>query len=288
MIKVSDDVYANLTADEVAALPTVFRDDLFRDRVVLVSGGAGGIGFATSVLFGRLGATIVSCGRDPEKMARFEKDLSRLDIACFTHPMTIRDPDQVADLMTAVWERYGKLDVLVNNAGGQFAAPALDITPKGWNAVIDTNLTGSWYMMQAAARQWRDHDQPGCIINMVAVPGMCSAGVPHTVAARAGEIHLSKSLSVEWAPHRIRVNCVAIGIVASPGLVNYPETAKPSFDHNPMRRAGHVQDIAEACVYLAAPSGNFVNGTVLVVDGGADVWGEYWPLGRPDYFQIDY
>jgi NAD(P)-dependent dehydrogenase (short-subunit alcohol dehydrogenase family) len=282
------DVYAPLTPAEVAALPTVFRDDLFRDRVVLVSGGAGGIGFATSVLFGRLGASIVSCGRDEAKMAWLEEQLGALDIPCLTRAMTIRDADQVADLMAAVWDRFGRLDVLINNAGGQFAAPALEISPKGWNAVVETNLTGSWYMMQAAARQWREHGQPGSIINMVTVQGTCHAGIAHTVAARAGEIELSKALAVEWAPYEIRVNCVAIGIVASPGLANYPETAQPSFDHNPMRRLGGVQDIAQACVYLAAPSGDFVNATVLAVDGGAGAWGEYWPLGRPDYFQVDY
>lgn len=288
MSESTSDVYASLSAEEVAALPTVYRDDLFRDRVVLVSGGAGGIGFATCVLFGRLGATIVSCGRDGAKMARLEDDLGRLEIPCFTRAMTIRDPDQVAELIAAVWQRYGRLDVLINNAGGQFAAPALEISPKGWNAVLDTNLSGSWYMMQAAARQWRDHDQPGSIINMVAVLSTLTSGIPHAVAARAGQIHLGKALSVEWAPYRIRVNSVAIGIVASPGLANYPATAKPSFDHNPMRRLGSVQDIAQACVYLAAPSGDFINGTVLTVDGGADAWGEYWPLGRPDYFRVDY
>ncbi len=282
------DIYAALTPAEVAALPTVFRDDLFQGQVVLVSGGAGGIGFATSVLFGRLGASIVSCGRDEEKMSWLAEQLDALEIPCLTRAMTIRDPDQVADLMTAAWDRFGRLDVLVNNAGGQFAAPALEISPKGWNAVVETNLTGSWYMMQAAARKWCEAGQPGSIINMVTVPGTCHGGIPHTVAARAGEIELSKSLAVEWAPHEIRVNCVAIGIIASPGLANYPETARPSFDHNPMRRLGSVQDIVQACVYLAAPSGDFVNGSILSVDGGAGVWGEYWPLDRPEYFQIDY
>ena len=288
MAKDDDDIYARLTAEDLAALPTVYRDDLFRDQVVLVSGGAGGIGLAASVLFGRLGATIVSCGRDGDRLAAFEAGLGRLGIPCFTMAMTIRDPEQVEELMAETWRRHGRLDVLVNNAGGQFAAPAMEISPKGWNAVIDTNLNGSWYMMQAAARRWRQHGQPGCIINMVTVLGQRSTGIPHTVASRAAEIHLSRALSVEWAPDNIRLNCVAIGVVASPGLVNYPESAKPSFDHNPMRRVGSAQDIAEACVYLAAPSGQFVNGTVLTVDGGADVWGEYWPLGRPDYFQVDY
>ena len=133
--------YSSFSDEELARLPTVFRDGLFTGQVVLISGGAGGIGKATCTLFGRLGAQIVSCGRDAEKQAGLEKYLKGLGISCFTRPMTIRDPEQVSRLMDEVWERFGRLDVLINNAGGQFAAPALDITSKGWNAVIDTNLT---------------------------------------------------------------------------------------------------------------------------------------------------
>ncbi|MBT3534903.1 MAG: SDR family oxidoreductase [Rhodospirillaceae bacterium] len=284
----TDDIYAAPTAKELAALPTVYRDDLFKDQVVLVSGGAGGIGLATSVLFGRLGATIVSCGRDAGKMAAFEAAMASIDVPCFTKAMTIRDADQVGDLLDEVWRRFGRLDVLINNAGGQFAAPAMDITPNGWRTVVDTNLNGSWFMMQAAARLWRDHGKPGCIINMTAVLSMLNSAIPHAMAARAGTIHLAKGLAVEWAPYNIRLNSIAIGVVASPGLTHYPESAKPSFDHNLVRRPGHVQDIAQAAAYLAGPTGEFITGTVLTIDGGADVWGEYWPLGRPDHFQVDY
>lgn len=283
-----DEIYAAPTAAELAVLPTVYRDDLFKDQVVLVSGGTGGIGMATAVLFGRLGATIISCGRDEAKMAVFEEDMASLNIPCFTQSLTIRDADLVGGLMDSVWERFGRLDVLINNAGGQFAAPAMDISPNGWRTVVDTNLTGSWLMMQAAARHWRDKKQSGCIINMVTVLAMCTSGIAHTQAARAGEIHLTRGLCVEWAPYDIRLNSIAIGVVASPGLAHYPKSAKPSFDHNPMRKIGTAQDIAQAAVYLAGPSGEFINGTVLTVDGGADVWGEYWPLGRPEHFRIDY
>ena len=279
--------YSSFSDEELARLPTVFRDGLFSGQVVLISGGAGGIGKATCTLFGRLGATIVSCGRDAEKQAGLEEYLTGLGIACFVKPMTIRDPEQVSRLMDEVWERFGRLNVLISNAGGQFAAPALDITPKGWNAVIDTNLNGTWHMMQQAARRWSANGQPGCIVNIAALTGRASVGIPHTAAARAGAINLSKTLSVEWAPLNIRINCIAVGIVASPGLMNYPETARPSFDHNPMRRMGDVHDIAEACAYLAAPSGKFITGSVLTVAGGAEVWGEYWPLGKPDYFKIE-
>jgi len=284
----NDDIYRTPTAGELAALPTVYRDDLFKDQVVLISGGAGGIGLATAVLFGRLGATVVSCSRDGDKMAAFEVAMTSLDIPCFTQVLTIRDADQVAALMAAVWHRYGRLDVLINNAGGQFAAPAMDISPNGWRTVVDTNLNGSWFMMQAAARHWRDNKQPGCIINMAAVLGICISGISHSLAARAGIIHLTRGLCVEWAPHDIRLNSLAIGVIASPGLTHYPASAQPSFDHNPMRRIGTVQDIAQAAVYLAGPSGQFIYGAVLTIDGGGDVWGEYWPLGRPEQFDVDY
>ncbi len=280
----SEDIVSHET---LAAKPTVFRDGLFAGQVVLVSGGGGGIGRAICYLFGRLGASIAACGRDPATLASLEEGLVKLGVPCLTRPMTIRDPGQVSALMDEVWERFGRLDVLVNNAGGQFAAPALEITPKGWNAVIDTNLTGTWYMMQAAARRWRDRGQPGCVINMVTPVIHARVGIPHTAASRAGQIALSRTLSVEWAPHKVRVNCIALGVFGSPGLEKYPPTARPSFAHNPMRRLGDVHDVAEACVYLAAPTGKFITGTVLTIDGGSENWGEFWPLGRPEYFRVE-
>lgn len=280
--------YAERTPEALAALPTAFREGLCAGQVVLVTGGAGGIGLATSILFGRLGATLVACGRDAEKLAGYEAALGRLGIPCFTRAMTVRDPAQVAALLDNLWERHGRLDVLVNCAGGQFAAPATQITPKGWHAVLETNLTGSWYTMQAAAQRWEAHAQRGgCIVNVTAVVGRAKPGIAHTAAARAGTEALTRTLCVEWAPLGIRVNCVAVGVVASPGLQHYPPTARPSFTHNPMRRLGDVQDVAEACVYLASPAANFITGVALQVDGGGHAWGDYWPLGMPDYFRIE-
>jgi NAD(P)-dependent dehydrogenase (short-subunit alcohol dehydrogenase family) len=276
-----------VTHERLAGLPTVFRDGLLAGQVVLVTGGGGGIGRAICYLFGRLGAAVVACGRDPSTLARLEEGLGALGVACLTRAMTIRDPEQVSALIDAAWERFGRLDVLINNAGGQFAAPALDISPKGWHAVVETNLTGTWYTMQAAARRWRDRGQPGVVINITVPLGRAKVGIAHTMASRAGQTHLSRTLAVEWAPYEIRVNCVALGVFESPGLDRYPATARPSFAHNPMRRPGDVHDVAEACVYLAAPSGRFITGTVLTVDGGGEMWGEFWPLGRPDYFRVE-
>jgi citronellol/citronellal dehydrogenase len=106
-----------------------------------------------------------------------------------------------------------------------------------------------------------------------------------TVASRTGQIYLSRTLAVEWAPLGIRINCVSLGVIASPGLERYPAPARASFAHNPLRRVGDVHDVAEACVYLSAPSAKYITGAELVVDGGSSIWGEFWPLGKPEYFR---
>lgn len=274
--------------DELAVLPTVYRDGLFDGQVVLISGAGSGLGKATAFLFARLGADLVICGRDPEKLERAEAALKAFGGAVLSQSMTIRDPDQVAALMDAVWRRFGKLDVLINNAGGQFAQPAIDYSVKGWNAVIDLNLNGTWYMMQNAAQRWRERGQAGCIVNITAVVGRGLPGISHTCAARAGVIHLSKSLAVEWAPLNIRVNNVAVGCVETEAVGRYPPEARPGFKRaNPMMRMGDAQDVAEACVYLAAPSGKFITGEVVTIDGGQQLWGDFWAIARPDYFGPD-
>ena len=107
-----------------------------------------------------------------------------------------------------------------------------------------------------------------------------------TSAARAGQTQLTRSLALEFAPHGVRANAIAVGVV-QPGLTHYPTAARASFDHNPQRRLGDVQDVAEAAVYLAGPSGAFITRSVVEVAGGANIWGEYWALGKPEWFQID-
>jgi len=202
--------------------------------------------------------------------------------------MTIREPVQVQALFDETWQRFERLDVLINGAGGQFPQAAIDFSIKGWNAVVDTNLNGTWYMMQSAAKYWRDRSMGGSIVNIVAVVNRGMPQVAHTAAARAGVIYLSKTLSVEWAPLGIRVNCVAPGSIATEGLNVYPREAAEGFVlSNPMKRLGDVMDIAQAVVYLAAPTGKFITGEVLAVDGGRQNWGEDWPGGIPDYFKVN-
>lgn len=273
---------------ELAAWPLSFRDDLLDGHVCLVSGGGSGMGRAIAYVLSRLGATVAICGRRLDKLEETAAGIqAHLGKTVMTKAMTIRDPEQVKSLFEEVWQHYGRLDTLVNSAGGQFPQAAIDFSVKGWNAVIDTNLNGSWHMMQAAARHWSAAHVAGSIVNIVAVVNRGMPQVAHTAAARAGVIYLSKTLSIEWAPLNIRINCVAPGSIATDGLNVYPREAAEAFAiSNPMKRLGDVMDIAESVVYLTAPTGKFITGEVLAVDGGRQNWGEDWPGGIPEYFRV--
>tara|TARA_Y100001970_G_scaffold281198_1_gene391493 strand:+ start:242 stop:982 length:741 start_codon:yes stop_codon:yes gene_type:complete len=240
------------------------------------------------MLLSRLGAQVVTCGRDEAKLKELQESFARQDVDIFVRSANVRDPEEVQALLRDTWNEFGRLDLVVNNAGGQFAAPANDISPKGWAAVLETNLYGPWFVMQAAAKAWIENGSAGSIVNIGTITGRASVGIPHTAAARAGAAGLAASLSVEWAPHDIRINTIAVGVVRSPGLVNYPDAARPSFDHNPQRRLGDVQDIAQAVAFLGSSvTASFITGEVFHVAGGEQVWGEYWALGKPEYFQIE-
>ena len=276
-----------MTATDSLTAPLTFRDDLLKDQVVVVSGAGTGLGKAIAIQCARLGARLAICGRKVEKLEATAEVLRGLGAEVMVRAATIRDAEDVERMHGEIWERFGRVDHLVNNAGGQFPQAAIDFSVKGWNAVIDTNLNGSWYMMQAAARRWRDHGGPGSIVNIVAVVGRGMPGVAHTCAARAGVIHLSKTVASEWAPLGIRVNCVAPGAIWTEGMNVYPEEARRELPRsNLMQRFGTTRDVADAVTYLIGPSGSFVTGEVMVVDGGNQVWGDQWTIPRPDYFAV--
>lgn len=243
--------------EDLSKRATVYASGLFTGKTVVVTGAGGGLGLAIAALFARLGANLAINGRNEGKLASAREFLGGFGGEVFAMPMTIREPEQVEDFFAKTNQEFGAIDVLVNNAGGQFPQAALEFSPKGWNAVIDTNLNGTWWMMQSAARHWVEHKQPGSIVNIVADIWRGMPGIAHTCAARAGVIYLSKSVAVEWAPHDIRVNCLAPGCCESNGFHNYPEDGAQTFqDSNPMRHAGDEWDVAEGVVYLAANQGN--------------------------------
>lgn len=277
--------FDGLTDEDLASAPLVFRDDLFAGKSVLITGAGRGIGRALAFQFVRLGARVAVLGRDAERLERTANALRALGGIVFAAPTTIRDVDQVERFVEDASGELGGLDILVNNAGGQYPQAAIDFTPKGWNAVIDTNLTGTWHVTQAVGRHWRDAGRGGAVVSIVAVVSRGMPGVAHSLAARAGVIGLMRTLAIEWAPLGIRLNCVAPGIIASEGMRVYSDEARKALPgSNLMQRFGTVADVANAVCYLAGPAGAFITGEVLTVDGGYQLWGDQWTIERPDYF----
>ena len=269
--------------DDVLGRPSVYRSDLLAGQSVLVSGGGSGIGQGIALQLAELGARVVICGRRLELLEETRELLASVGGECAIRPTNIREPEQVDALFEWIESDFGGLDALVNNAGGQYPQHSMDLSDKGWRAVIDTNLNGSWTMMQRAARAWRRREAAGSIVSIIApyVRGMY--GLAHTVASRAGVAYLSRNVAVEWAPLGIRVNCVMPGGIRTKGLEVYDESVRAEMaEAHPLRRLGEVQDIAEAVVYLIAPSGNFITGEVIAVDGGHQVHGDLWQAGRPE------
>jgi citronellol/citronellal dehydrogenase len=275
-----------LDDEALATHSTIYAEGCLEGKTVLVSGGAGGLGRATAWLMGRLGARVVLAGRNEAKLAEAAEAMQAGGIDAGFHALDIREPDAVRALFEALVEAGG-IDMLVNSAGGQYPQAAIDFSAKGWNAVVNTNLNGTWYMMQAAARRWRDACRPGSIVNIVVVVSHGLYGLAHTVAARSGVVGLSRAVAVEWAPLGIRVNCIAPGAVETPGWKVYTaETLEGYPNSNPMKRVGTAWEIAEACVYLAGPASSYVTGEVLNVSGGSQLWGETWAIPKPDYFKV--
>ncbi|MAZ90007.1 MAG: short-chain dehydrogenase [Cellvibrionaceae bacterium] len=273
-----------MTDEQLATTQSVFANDLLRGKTALISGGGSGIGRAIAWLYSRLGAHVIICGRDEEKLQAAASAINDKGLSASYKVLNIRDPDAIERVMDEVFT-HSHLDILVNNAGGQFPQPAIDFSPNGWKAVIDTNLNGTWFMMQAAAKRWRDSGKAGNIINIVAVIDKGMPDIAHTCAARAGVIYASKTVSVEWAPYNIRINCVAPGVIDSEGMKAYPDDAREQFYlSNPMKRPGTIWDIAQACGYLASEASTFTTGEVITIDGGGRYWGELWTFKKPSYF----
>ena len=286
MTEQAADTVIGMSDADLAVHPTVYAPGSFQGKTVLISGAAGGLGRAAAWLLGRLGARLILVGRKQDRLDSLATALAEKEIVAETIALDIRQQGDVQDLFRHVREKFGQLDLLINSAGGQFPQAAIDFSEKGWNAVIATNLTGTWFMMQAAAQFWRDTESKGSIVNIVVVTRHGLYGVGHTIAARAGVIGLSQNLDVEWAPLDIRVNCIAPGAIETEGWKVYSPEARALYHRsNPMMRNGSPWEIAEACAYLGGSSGSYITGEVLHVAGGGQHWGETWTIGKPDYFK---
>jgi len=273
------------TDAELAGQKTVFAPDMLHGRTVFVSGGGSGIGRATAWLAARTGARVIIGGRTESKLETVSSAIRAQTAAEISYEvLDIRDREAVEAVFEGLRQRGVSVDVLINSAGGQFPQASIDYAEKGWQTVINTNLHGTWHMMQVAAQAWREQGKGGSIVNVVVV-NQGLYGVAHTSAARAGVMAFSAKAAVEWAPFGIRVNCVAPGAVQTEGWAVYSEQARSRYPRtNPMMRQGSPWEIAEACLFVGGPGGRFVNGETLVVDGGGQHWGEIWTTGKPEYY----
>jgi citronellol/citronellal dehydrogenase len=261
--------------ERMGAMGSIFRESLFSGKSVVVSGGGTGIGRAIARELASLGATVVICSRSPEHLEPTRAEIERSGGHAIALTCNIRDADAVEAFWDRAYEHAGPIDALVNNAGGQFLSPAEFISPKGWHAVIETNLTGAFNMSRAAYLHGM-RDNGGAIINIVAEMWRGFPGMAHTGAARAGVVNLTQTLALEWAASGVRVNAVAPGLIDSSGLKTYPEVVRAQLGaiakDIPAQRMGTEEEVAAAVVFLLSPAASFISGATLRVDGAGSLY----------------
>ena len=250
-----------------------FRSPLAPDsnagKVALVTGGGTGIGRATAMELARTGAKVVVCGRRPEPLEAVQAELGE---DCLAVPTDVRESEQVVALVDRALEHFGRIDVLVNNAGGQFLAPAKEISLKGWRAVHRLAVDAVWDLTRTVAERSMIPNKDGVVVFIGFSPRRGMAEMAHAAAARAAIENLAGSLALEWSEHGIRTVCVALGNIATEGLDGYgPERVAEWEREVPLGRLGTPEEAAALIAFLASPGGGYVTGTTVVMDGGLDV-----------------
>jgi len=247
------------------------------ERAAIVTGGGTGIGRATAIALHRDGFGVVIAGRRPEPL---EGTLALIGDDCVVFPGDIREPEVSAGLVEECMSRFGRLDCLVNNAGGQFTAAAEDISPGGWRAVRRLNLDAPWFLTQAVARRWMIANG-GRVISVVLCPERGIAGMAHSSAARAGMGALTRTLAMEWGRHGIALNCVAPGWIDTEGVRGYELDLDEVAAQVPMRRLGSAAEVGDLIAYLASPAAGYITGQTIAIDGGVDLTSSGWEPPQP-------
>jgi citronellol/citronellal dehydrogenase len=250
-----------------------FAANLLAGRTALVTGGGSGLGRVIAEQLARAGADVLIAARRVDRCELAAKEIhaatGRRIEAAFVN---IRERETVEALDARALALFGQVDILVNNAGGQFPQAARDFKPKGWQAVIDTNLTGTWNMTQVFGNRMLD-GAGGVITNVIAVVGRGFPGIAHTAAARAGVLELTRTLAYEWGP-KVRVNCVAPGPVSTEAFqTTYDPNIAEVFEGIPLARFGTREEIAHSVVFMSSPASSYVTGEVLFVAGGQQNYG---------------
>ena len=259
----------------------IFREDLLEGQVCLVSGAGSGLGRASALELARLGATVIGCGRRPEPITETAAMIAGAGGKGEAESMDIRDEQAVDALIDGVLERHGRLDVLVNNAGGQFLSPAEAITPKGFRTVIELNVVGTWLMTHAAATRAFIPQGGGKVLSVTLSPHAGMPGMVHSGAARAAVENMMKTLSIEWSQYGVKLCALAAGQFGTETMrTKYPAVVVENLQKTiPIGRLGTEEEWAWLVAYLASPAGDFYSGTTITMDGARDNWFGTWPPG---------
>lgn len=254
-------------------------------RVAVVTGGGTGIGLGIAREFSRLGAPVVLASRKLENCEAAADQIRAAGGMAIAVRCDVRDPEQVDQMIQAAVDRFGGVDILVNNAAGNFVAPAEDLSVNGWNAVVGIVLNGSFYCSRAAGKQMIRQGRGGNILSIVATYAWTGGpGTIHSACAKAGVVTMMQTLAVEWARYGIRANSIAPGPIegtgAAPALWPTPEAAQAVRAGVPAGRMGEVIEVARAASYLVSDYASYVTGDCLVIDGGS------W-LGKGSFKRAD-
>lgn len=264
---------------------SVFAAGLFAGKTALVTGGGRGIGRQIALAFARLGANVVIASRKRENLDPAAADIERLGGACLALETNIRETDQVDALVARSLERFGAIDFLVNNAGGQFPAPPSEISDRGWRAVVDLNLNGTWNMCSRVGPHMLAR-RSGAVVNIVHIYSYERGAVAfaHSGAARAGVVNLTRTLAAYWARHGVTVNALAPGSVSTRGLFEEEFSRAEQSDYEtfamqdiPAHRLADADEIAAIVLFLCSPAARYVNGASIVADGGLSL-GNWTPM----------
>jgi len=254
------------------------RQDANAGRVALITGGGTGIGRATALELAATGARVAVCGRRPAPLETVRDEVERRGGECLAVAADLREPAGVEHVVDAALGRFGALDVLVNNAGGQFTAPAEEISEKGWSAVQRVTVDAVWSITRAVAARSMIPGGGGLIVFVGFSPLRGIPGFAHAAAGRAAVANLASGLALEWSRYGIRTVCVAPGTILTEGLDGYGAEAVETWTRGvPLGRLGRPEEVASLIAFLASDGGAYVTGTTIVVDGGADAWG----IGEP-------
>ncbi len=250
---------------------SALRPQLLDGQVVIVTGAGSGIGRCTAHEVATLGALPVLVGRKLEKLERVRDELAQDGLACSLRVIDIRDATAVREGVAAILAEHGRIDGLVNNAGGQFPSPLRDISDKGWDAVVRNNLNGGFTVMREVYQQWMEA-HGGAIVNVVASVDFGMPSMGHSGAARAGMINLTQTAALEWVHRGVRVNAVAPGSIATSGMGTYnaefQQRLKARRSQIPYQRMGTEAEVSASICFLLSEAAAYITGVVLPVDGG--------------------